>query len=123
MNAQQAGRQIDYERRTDDLKAGNPGVSDESVAFGLRRAREIFERRHNPIKVELSELQLAAVMAGAHNNGDGDKFRAELREQIGALGFNDPDQAVQGSDATDFLGKLYHDLGGPMLPVNYGGTD
>ncbi|MDO8705378.1 MAG: hypothetical protein Q7J84_10575 [Sulfuricaulis sp.] len=69
MNAQTQGKRIDYKRRADNLRAGNPGVSDESVGFGLRRAREIFEKRQNPIKVELSELQLAAIMAGAHNDG------------------------------------------------------
>ena len=35
----------------------------------------------------------------------------QLREEIGSMGFDDPDQAVDGSDAVEYLGKLYDDLG------------
>jgi len=34
----------------------------------------------------------------------------QLREEIGGMGFDDPDQAVDGSDAVEYLGKLYDDL-------------
>jgi hypothetical protein len=35
----------------------------------------------------------------------------QLREEIGGMGFDDPDQSVDGSDAVEYLGKLYDDLG------------
>lgn len=35
----------------------------------------------------------------------------ELRDEIGGMGFDDPDQAVDGGDAVEYLGKLYEDLG------------
>lgn len=35
----------------------------------------------------------------------------QLREEIGGMGFDDPDQAVDGSDAVEYLGRLYDDLG------------
>jgi hypothetical protein len=35
----------------------------------------------------------------------------QLREEIGSMGFDDPDQSVDGSDAVEYLGKLYDDLG------------
>ena len=39
------------------------------------------------------------------------EWQKELREEIGGMGFDDPDQAVDGSDAVEYLGKLYDDLG------------
>ena len=39
------------------------------------------------------------------------EWRKELREEIGGMGFDDPDQAVDGGDAVEYLGKLYDDLG------------
>ena len=35
----------------------------------------------------------------------------QLRDEIGGMGFDDPDQSVDGSDAVEYLGKLYDDLG------------
>lgn len=89
-----AGKQLDYDRRADDLKAGNPGLTDESVAFGLRRAREIFERRYNPIKLELGEVQLAAIMAGAHHNGfvEGREFgQADMEFEMNQVNYGGTD--------------------------------
>jgi hypothetical protein len=34
----------------------------------------------------------------------------QLRDEIGGMGFDDPDQSVDGSDAVEYLGKLYDDL-------------
>ena len=39
------------------------------------------------------------------------EWRQQLREEIGSMGFDDPDQSVDGSDAVEYLGKLYDDLG------------
>jgi hypothetical protein len=39
------------------------------------------------------------------------EWRKQLREEIGGMGFDDPDQSVDGSDAVEYLGKLYDDLG------------
>jgi len=39
------------------------------------------------------------------------EWRKELHEEIGGMGFDDPDQAVDGGDAVEYLGKLYDDLG------------
>src|ERR1039457_545858 len=38
------------------------------------------------------------------------EWRKQLRDEIGGMGFDDPDQSVDGSDAVEYLGKLYDDL-------------
>ena len=65
--------------RSDDLKAGNPDLTDEHVQFGIHRAGEIFASHdkcspiagqpRRPGTLQLSDYQLAAIIAGAYNDG------------------------------------------------------
>ena len=65
-----------------DLKAGNPALTDEQVAYGIRRAGEIFKaheeardnglanfRRQFPGVLHLADFQLAAIVAEAYREG------------------------------------------------------
>lgn len=66
----------------DDLKAGNPDLNDEHVAYGIRRAGEIFKahdeaqnnglanfRKQFPGVLHLADFQLAAIVADAYREG------------------------------------------------------
>ncbi len=65
--------------KADNLKAGNPELTDEQVQFGIRRAAEIFATHDKvrPIKsqprrpgtLQLTDYQLAAIVAGAYCDG------------------------------------------------------
>lgn len=66
--------------QADDLKAGNPGLSDEAAQFGLMRAWQIFLRYESNgwlgddvalilPRRWLTEIQLAAIIAGAYEDG------------------------------------------------------
>ena len=69
--------------QSDDLKLGNPALTDECVQYGLRRASEIVAkhaaagteafRKRYPGCVHLAEIQLAAVLAEAYREGRADK--------------------------------------------------
>jgi hypothetical protein len=63
---------------TQDLKNGNPGLSDTPAQYGLRRAREVYERHGDPADgLRLVEVQLAAIIAGAYEDG----VAAECKER------------------------------------------
>ncbi len=65
--------------KPDDLKEGNPALTDEHVQYGLRRAAEIVAkhaaagteafRKRYPGAVHLAEIQLAAICAEAYREG------------------------------------------------------
>jgi hypothetical protein len=38
------------------------------------------------------------------------EFQKQLLDELAGMGFDDPDQAIDGGDAVEYLGKLYQDL-------------
>ena len=68
--------------KAEGLKSGNPELTDEHVAYGIRRAGEIFKaheeacsngllnfRRQFPGVLHLADFQLAAIVADAYREG------------------------------------------------------
>lgn len=79
----------------ENLKTGNPELTDECTAYGLNRAAELmdrhalkggtdllaFKRRYPHPPLMLGEIQVAAIVAEAYRAGVEDGRASELREQ------------------------------------------
>lgn len=46
----------------------------------------------------------------ANSKNDLLEFQKQLLDELAGMGFDDPDQAIDGGDAVEYLGKLYQDL-------------
>ena len=54
----------------DDISV--PGATPATMVYAIRRADEIFEKHGDPADgLRLSQVQLAAIIAGAHDDGIG----------------------------------------------------
>jgi hypothetical protein len=85
--------------KIEDLKFGNPDLSDAAAEFGMRRGEEVFKRHgtHQFGHLVLDLIQVSALLAGAYNDGleDGraaEAWEAELRAK------NEAEDAAWSSD-------------------------
>ena len=67
--------------KMEDLKAGNPELSDGAAEYGVNRTPRLFHTHGGPAVMRLQPIQLAAILAGAYNDGHEDGRAAEVRER------------------------------------------